>query len=93
MNLQIKANRRALDGDVFRVAKTGKKRAPIAMVDIVSALALAPDIDGISQVNIRAALNRLAAAGLVAKHGKGPSTRYYATSTRKALPSTWGERG
>ena len=91
MNLQIKANRRALDEDVFRVAKTGKKRAPIAMADIVDGLA--PAFESASQVNLRAALNRLAAAGLVAKIGKGPSTRYYAASTRKALPSTWGERG
>lgn len=91
MNLQIKANRRALDEDVFRVVKTGKKRAPIAMADIVEGLA--PSFDGVFQVNIRAALNRLAAAELIGKIGKGPSTRYFGTSKRKALPSTWGERG
>ena len=91
MNLQIKATRRALDEDVFRVAKTGKKRTPIAMADIVDGLA--PLFESVSQVNIRAALNRLAAAGLIDKIGKGPSTRYFGTSKRKALPSAWGERG
>ena len=91
INLQIKANRRALDEAVFTACKAGKKSAPIAMVDIVESLP--PEFDGVTTVNIRMSLGRLAAAKLIGKIGKGPSTRYHGTSKRKALPSTWGERG